>query len=200
MIEDTTLFIIVGFVILVLMAICMTVYDYYDINEGFLLDTIDNVDSINEKEYELKHVTKNTSIENIYNENKIEEGTLIIAHASDDGTVTYHIIPTSTELDYGTFKQKIDNHDYRFIDVTDAKDIMGVTVVDVIPKMDLITGLPEYVSKNSAEYDLVWSLRYDPSKYKIIYKEDVMNMAPYSLSVKRDAMSPIHDIFIQTRQ
>jgi hypothetical protein len=123
----------------------------------------------------------------------VEAGELILANASDDGQIKYHIVPTTPNLDYGYFKQKIDNHEYTFISVFDPED--HNRVLDVIPKKDLITGLTEFVSSASPEYDLVWNLYYNQGKYKIIHTSDIMTTAPYSTQSKPQYM---HDIFIHT--
>lgn len=131
----------------------------------------------------------------------LKAGELLVAHASDDGTVKYYVIPTTTKLDYDFFKQKIDNHDYKFIRILDPEDETDRTFLNVIPKMDMITGLPEYVSKKSEEFELVYNLRYRPQKYKMIFSETIFNMPPYSIDRINDPehkTGPIHDIFIQT--
>lgn len=176
MFENKILISITIIILLALIAIIYYSYDPYTYTEEF--------EFINTKyDYDLK------------------AGELLIAHASDDGTVKYYIVPTTTKLDYDFFKQKIDNHDYKFIKILDPEDETNRTFLNVIPKMDMITGLPEYVSKKSQEYELVYNLRYRPEKYKMIFSETIFNMAPYSIDRINDPehkTGPIHDIFIQT--
>lgn len=155
-----------------------------------------------------------------YNTNyDLQAGELIVAHASDDGTVKYYVVPTTPTMDYGFFKQKIDNHEYKFIVVSDPEEklpqaFLGYTTVgisyskypdnhirNVIPKVDIITGIPEYVSKDSEEYKLVYNLRFHPEKYRLLYSENDVDLAPYSITRKpSQLMQPVSDVFVQTLQ
>lgn len=175
MIEDTFLLLLI---ILLTLAIVWAIYS--DKNSG-----------LNE---EFADITYNTN----YN---IQPGELIVAHASDNGTVHYYVVSTTSKMDYGFFKQKIDNHEYKFIGVIDPspENDYDTSVLNVLPKIDLITGIPEYISKTSEEYELVNNLRYHPKCYKLLYSEDVNDMAPYSINRRKEQLEqPVHDIFIHT--
>jgi len=166
----------------------------YDPNQHLYLHTHEDEPSIK------LHLETYAPITNAENSIYVEAGDLIVAHASDDGTVKYYVVPTTPVLDYGFFKQKMDNHDYRFVRVLDPEDDSKTTFLNAIPKMDLITGLPEYVYEGSEEYALVYALRFRPEIFRFLYSEDVVDMAPYSVSKNKAKIlaKPIMDIFIQT--
>lgn len=128
----------------------------------------------------------------------LQPGELIISHSSlDKGTIKYYVVPTTSTMDYGYFKQKIDNHQYTFMIVIDSDD--ANKIMNIIPKVDLITGIPEFVSSNTEEYNLVHNLRYHPEQYRLLYSEKDIDLAPYSITRNsKKLMQPVHDIFIQT--
>lgn len=150
--------------------------------------------------YPISNITESERFADItYKTNyNLKLGELIVAHASDDGNVRYYVISTTPTMDYGFFKQKIDNHEYKFITVRDSKDPRHL-ILNVIPKVDVTTGIPEYVSKDSEEYELVNNLRNHPEKYRLLYTEKDIDTAPYSITRKpSQLMQPVTDIFIQT--
>lgn len=153
-------------------------------------------------------------------ENNIDNmrDTLIVAVDNVENDIYFFTVKSIPTLDYGDFKQKIDNHEYRIVNpVTDTNpltkllydnekhathlNLMGTNYPDSnITKLDLVTGIPEIVVYDSPEYKFITNIMKminNPNDTKTALSINNSELAPYQFNQNADSIPPMHDIFIK---